>query len=100
MKLSIDDIKEIVNKVTNGGGNYTPLEGTRKDGAEVPGDNRTDRSREGGNVQRPVQRVQHDQQNQVRIRTPRKAQEGSCWQKQGNVHRSCKTRQGTEGVWQ
>ena len=26
MKLSIDDIKEIVNKVTNGGGNYTPLE--------------------------------------------------------------------------
>lgn len=26
MKLSIDDIKEIVNKVTNGGGNYTLLE--------------------------------------------------------------------------
>jgi len=26
MKLSIDDIKEIVNKVTHGGGNYTPLE--------------------------------------------------------------------------
>ena len=26
MKLSINDIKEIVNKVTNGGGNYTPLE--------------------------------------------------------------------------
>lgn len=26
MKLSIYDIKEIVNKVTNGGGNYTPLE--------------------------------------------------------------------------
>lgn len=27
MKLSIDDIKEIVNKVTNGGGgNYTPIE--------------------------------------------------------------------------
>ena len=27
MKLSIDDIKEIVNKITNGGGsNYTPLE--------------------------------------------------------------------------
>lgn len=26
MKLSIDDIKEIVNKVTNGGDNYTPLE--------------------------------------------------------------------------
>ena len=26
MKLLIDDIKEIVNKVTNGGGNYTPLE--------------------------------------------------------------------------
>ena len=27
MKLSIDDIKEIVKKVTNGGGgNYTPLE--------------------------------------------------------------------------
>ena len=27
MRLSIDDIKEIVNKVTNGGGgNYTPLE--------------------------------------------------------------------------
>ena len=26
MKLSIDDIKEIVDKVTNGGGNYTPLE--------------------------------------------------------------------------
>ena len=27
MKISIDDIKEIVNKVTNGGGgNYTPLE--------------------------------------------------------------------------
>lgn len=26
MKLSIDDIKEIVNKVTQGGGNYTPLE--------------------------------------------------------------------------
>ena len=27
MKLSIDDIKKIVNKVTNGGGgNYTPLE--------------------------------------------------------------------------
>ena len=26
MKLSIDDVKEIVNKVTNGGGNYTPLE--------------------------------------------------------------------------
>ena len=26
MKISIDDIKEIVNKATNGGGNYTPLE--------------------------------------------------------------------------
>lgn len=26
MRLSIDDIKEIVNKVTNGVGNYTPLE--------------------------------------------------------------------------
>ena len=27
MRLSIDDIKEIVNKVTNeGGGNYTPIE--------------------------------------------------------------------------
>lgn len=26
MKLSIDDIKEIMNKVTNGVGNYTPLE--------------------------------------------------------------------------
>ena len=26
MKLSINDIKEIVNKVTNGGSNYTPLE--------------------------------------------------------------------------
>lgn len=26
MKLSIDDVKEVVNKVTNGGGNYTPLE--------------------------------------------------------------------------
>ena len=26
MKLSIDDIKDIVNKVTQGGGNYTPLE--------------------------------------------------------------------------
>lgn len=26
MKLSIDDIKEIVYKVTQGGGNYTPLE--------------------------------------------------------------------------
>ena len=26
MKLSIDDIKEIVNKVTQGGCNYTPLE--------------------------------------------------------------------------
>lgn len=26
MKLSIDDVKEIVNKVTQGGGNYTPLE--------------------------------------------------------------------------
>ena len=26
MKLSIDDVKQIVNKVTNGGGNYTPLE--------------------------------------------------------------------------
>ena len=26
MKLLIDDVKEIVNKVTNGGGNYTPLE--------------------------------------------------------------------------
>ena len=26
MKLTIDDVKEIVNKVTNGGGNYTPLE--------------------------------------------------------------------------
>lgn len=26
MKLSIDDVKEIVKKVTNGGGNYTPLE--------------------------------------------------------------------------
>lgn len=27
MKLSIDDVKEIVNKVTNGGcGNYTPIE--------------------------------------------------------------------------
>ena len=26
MKLLIDDIKEIVNKVTHGGGNYTPLE--------------------------------------------------------------------------
>lgn len=26
MKLSIDDVKEIVNKVTNGVGNYTPLE--------------------------------------------------------------------------
>ena len=26
MKLSIDDVKEIVNKVANGGGNYTPLE--------------------------------------------------------------------------
>ena len=26
MRLSIDDIKEIVNKVTNGSGNYTPLE--------------------------------------------------------------------------
>ena len=26
MRLSIDDIKEIVNKVTHGGGNYTPLE--------------------------------------------------------------------------
>lgn len=26
MRLSINDIKEIVNKVTNGGGNYTPLE--------------------------------------------------------------------------
>ena len=26
MKLRIDDVKEIVNKVTNGGGNYTPLE--------------------------------------------------------------------------
>lgn len=26
MKISIDDAKQIVNKVTNGGGNYTPLE--------------------------------------------------------------------------
>ena len=26
MRISIDDVKEIVNKVTNGGGNYTPLE--------------------------------------------------------------------------
>lgn len=26
MKISIDDVKEIVNKVTNGGGNYTPIE--------------------------------------------------------------------------
>ena len=26
MKLSIDDIKDIVNKVTHGVGNYTPLE--------------------------------------------------------------------------
>lgn len=26
MRLSIDDVKEIVNKVTHGGGNYTPLE--------------------------------------------------------------------------
>ena len=26
MKLSIDDIKKIVDKVTQGGGNYTPLE--------------------------------------------------------------------------
>ena len=26
MKLSIDDVKEIVNKVTNGWGNYTPIE--------------------------------------------------------------------------
>lgn len=26
MKLSINDIKEIVNKVTQGGGNYSPLE--------------------------------------------------------------------------
>ena len=26
MKISIYDVKEIVNKVTNGGGNYTPLE--------------------------------------------------------------------------
>ena len=26
MKLLIDDVKEIVKKVTNGGGNYTPLE--------------------------------------------------------------------------
>ena len=26
MKLSIDDVKQIVNKVTNGRGNYTPLE--------------------------------------------------------------------------
>ena len=26
MKISIYDIKEIVNKATNGGGNYTPLE--------------------------------------------------------------------------
>lgn len=26
MRLSIDDVKEIVKKVTNGGGNYTPLE--------------------------------------------------------------------------
>ena len=26
MKLLIDDIKDIVNKVTQGGGNYTPLE--------------------------------------------------------------------------
>ena len=26
MKLSIDDVKDIVNKVTQGGGNYTPLE--------------------------------------------------------------------------
>lgn len=26
MKLSIDDVKEIVDKVTQGGGNYTPLE--------------------------------------------------------------------------
>lgn len=26
MRLSIDDVKEIVNKVTNGGGNYTPIE--------------------------------------------------------------------------
>lgn len=26
MRLSIDDVNEIVNKVTRGGGNYTPLE--------------------------------------------------------------------------
>ena len=26
MRLSIDDIKEIMNKVADGGGNYTPLE--------------------------------------------------------------------------
>ena len=26
MRLSIDDVKEIVNKVTNGGANYTPIE--------------------------------------------------------------------------
>ena len=26
MRLSINDVKEIVNKVTQGGGNYTPLE--------------------------------------------------------------------------
>lgn len=26
MKISIDDVKEIVDKVTHGGGNYTPLE--------------------------------------------------------------------------
>lgn len=26
MRLLIDDVREIVNKVTNGGGNYTPLE--------------------------------------------------------------------------
>lgn len=26
MKIGIDDVKQIVNKVTQGGGNYTPLE--------------------------------------------------------------------------
>ena len=41
MKIGIDDVKQIVNKVTQGGGQlHAPGNRARKDGSEIPADDR------------------------------------------------------------
>ena len=40
MKIGIDDVKQIVNKVTQGGQLHAPGNRARKDGSEIPADDR------------------------------------------------------------